>query len=148
MSWASRVSLGEAAPRSRVGLPKLRAVGLGIQGAVPSRRGCKCPNQTLAVDESDVLSERGDHRSDALGRLFDRCGRHGVTGNPFPAGPDLDRESSVAAYRTYLDAHPELVEEARRQLQGHDLACWCPSTDRHGHRVPCHADVLLEVANS
>lgn len=27
------------------------------------------------------------------------------------------------------------------ELRGHDLACWCP-LDR-----PCHADVLLEMAN-
>jgi hypothetical protein len=27
------------------------------------------------------------------------------------------------------------------ELRGHDLACWCP-IDR-----PCHADVLLEIAN-
>ena len=32
--------------------------------------------------------------------------------------------------------------EARRLLRGHDLACWCPLDQ------PCHADVLLEVANS
>lgn len=29
----------------------------------------------------------------------------------------------------------------REQLAGRDLACWCPP-DR-----PCHADVLLEIAN-
>jgi len=28
------------------------------------------------------------------------------------------------------------------ELRGKDLACWCPLD------VPCHADVLLEVANS
>ena len=33
------------------------------------------------------------------------------------------------------------VEDVRSQLRGRDLACWCP-LDR-----PCHADVLLEVAN-
>ena len=33
------------------------------------------------------------------------------------------------------------VELARRDLRGHDLACWCPLD------VPCHADVLLELAN-
>jgi hypothetical protein len=27
-------------------------------------------------------------------------------------------------------------------LRGHDLACWCPLD------VPCHADVLLELANT
>lgn len=31
--------------------------------------------------------------------------------------------------------------EIRRELAGHNLACWCrPGT-------PCHADVLIEIAN-
>lgn len=30
----------------------------------------------------------------------------------------------------------------RAELAGHDLACWCPLDQ------PCHADVLLELANS
>lgn len=30
---------------------------------------------------------------------------------------------------------------ARRELRGKDLACWCPLDQ------PCHADVLLELAN-
>lgn len=29
----------------------------------------------------------------------------------------------------------------RAELAGHDLACWCPLDQ------PCHADVLLELAN-
>lgn len=32
-------------------------------------------------------------------------------------------------------------------LRGHDLACWCPPHDQHGNPVPCHADVLLVLAN-
>lgn len=31
--------------------------------------------------------------------------------------------------------------EARAELAGYDLACWCPLDQ------PCHADVLLEIAN-
>lgn len=38
-------------------------------------------------------------------------------------------------------------DEIRTELAGHDLACWCPLVDVHGQRVPCHADVLLEIAN-
>jgi len=34
------------------------------------------------------------------------------------------------------------VEEIIAELRGKDLACWCP-LDR-----PCHADVLLRIANS
>ncbi|MEF2979079.1 DUF4326 domain-containing protein [Subtercola sp. YIM 133946] len=33
-------------------------------------------------------------------------------------------------------------EEIRRDLAGKNLACWCPLDQ------PCHADVLLEIANS
>jgi len=34
------------------------------------------------------------------------------------------------------------VEDVRRELAGKDLACWCPLSR------PCHADVLLRIANS
>jgi hypothetical protein len=36
---------------------------------------------------------------------------------------------------------PFTAEDARRELAGRNLACWCPPGE------PCHADVLLEVAN-
>lgn len=34
------------------------------------------------------------------------------------------------------------------ELRGKNLACWCKITDKDGNRVPCHADVLLEIANA
>lgn len=37
--------------------------------------------------------------------------------------------------------HYPLVEVIQAELAGHDLACWCPLDQ------PCHADVLLELAN-
>jgi hypothetical protein len=39
-----------------------------------------------------------------------------------------------------IDYEPGL-REAVAALRGHDLACWCPLDG------PCHADVLLEIAN-
>lgn len=39
------------------------------------------------------------------------------------------------------------ADRIRNELAGSDLACWCPLEDEHGNRVPCHADVLLEIAN-
>lgn len=39
------------------------------------------------------------------------------------------------------------VAEIRAELAGKDLACWCPLVDEHGTRLPCHADVLLRIAN-
>ncbi len=38
-------------------------------------------------------------------------------------------------------------DQVKSELAGRDLACWCPLDDGHGNRVPCHADVLLELAN-
>lgn len=46
---------------------------------------------------------------------------------------------AMQAFRSRLKNHPK--EVAWCELQGHDLACWCPLSQ------PCHADVLLELCN-
>lgn len=63
-------------------------------------------------------------------------------GNPFKLGK-LTRAQAVASYRRDLMAGKLRISpaEARGELKGCDLACWCPLDG------PCHADVLLEVAN-
>ena len=48
--------------------------------------------------------------------------------------PGAPREVRTVTY-------PPLYE-IRAELHGHDLACWCPLDH------PCHADVLLELANA
>lgn len=40
-----------------------------------------------------------------------------------------------------LIAAPPSLNQIRAELAGRDLACWCPLDQ------PCHADVLLELAN-
>lgn len=50
----------------------------------------------------------------------------------------------VEKYREWLKSTPEgrfVAECAARNLWGLDLVCWC-SLDQ-----PCHADVLLQIAN-
>lgn len=49
--------------------------------------------------------------------------------------------------RTTLDLTYPPVWEIRAELAGHDLMCWCPLEDAYGSRLPCHADVLLAIAN-
>lgn len=79
--------------------------------------------------------------------------RPGLFGNPFTV-EEFGQVGAVHAFRRYLDARrtPQLTRseslitypsdvEIRRQLAGRDLACWCPPA------VPCHADLLLEIAN-
>ena len=70
-------------------------------------------------------------------------------GNPFKAGSwsgqvnILSAAHAVASYRAALLTGnlAVTVEDVRRELRGKNLACWCPP------EAPCHADVLLEIAN-
>ena len=84
-------------------------------------------------------------------------------GNPFVKHSDgypMEKGNAVAAFRSLLEsegswwptplpwprgkipAHPPTtIEDVRRELRGKNLACWCPLDQ------PCHADVLLELAN-
>lgn len=66
-----------------------------------------------------------------------------------------DREDAVYRFRWLLrpvenradlPAYPTPAQ-VRAELVGKNLACWCPLTDAQGNHVPCHADVLLEIAN-
>lgn len=84
--------------------------------------------------------------------------RPGVFGNPFTFKAANDaghtREGAVFAFEDWLTGNPWACPagdayDARRQrllyalptLRGKDLACWCP-LDK-----PCHADVLIRLAN-
>lgn len=83
-------------------------------------------------------------------------GRGSLYGNPFrvartqrerDAGDPMvvaTPEEAVERFREWLDNTREgrhVGDSARRLLWGRDLACWCPPGQ------PCHADVLLEIAN-
>jgi hypothetical protein len=78
-------------------------------------------------------------------------------GNPFHVVDVLDAycgdrieaaADCVRSYRRWIsesdDAYVTLVSavDARRELRGKNLACWCRLNE------PCHADVLLELANT
>jgi hypothetical protein len=56
----------------------------------------------------------------------------------------LGAAEAVRRYRADLEAGRLRISTAdvRRELAGRDLCCWCKPG------APCHADVLLEVANN
>jgi hypothetical protein len=51
------------------------------------------------------------------------------------------RAEVVDMYRDWRSDSPDWVNEVRTELGGKSLACFCPLDQ------PCHADVLLEIAN-
>jgi hypothetical protein len=63
----------------------------------------------------------------------------------------LGSEAAVGLYRDMLAVRqreePDRFREWLAPLVGRDLMCWCPIEDADGNRIPCHADVLLEIAN-
>ena len=63
--------------------------------------------------------------------------------NPFRPARRTPEANAAAVehYRDYLAANPDLLRLAREELVGLDLACWCAPP------LPCHADVLLAIAN-
>jgi Domain of unknown function (DUF4326) len=67
-------------------------------------------------------------------------GRPSMWGNPFKEGRDGTREEVIARYERWLKDQPALLAELP-ELHGKVLGCWCAPK-------PCHADVLLRLANS
>ena len=83
-----------------------------------------------------------------------RVTRPGPWGNPFSIkGWNCTPTTAVDNFRDLLERAPvgdgrwspageTVYETIRRELGGRDLACWCPLDQ------PCHADVLLTIANA
>ncbi len=91
-----------------------------------------------------VLNKRIDKiPSDAV-----YIGRPSKWGNPFklndpsfPKGLSMlgKRRMAISKYREWLLRNGELTK-CLHELKGKDLVCWCAP-------LPCHGDVLLELAN-
>jgi hypothetical protein len=75
-----------------------------------------------------------------------RVARPSGWGNPciIGNGEIKTREDAVLAYRKIVSMPESAMfrDAVRRRLVGKNLACWCPLDQ------PCHADVLLEIANA
>lgn len=82
-----------------------------------------------------VLNVKKDNCEDAV-----YIGRPSKWGNPFALGIDGTRNEVIAKFENYLKRKPDLVKQAREELRGKDLACFCSPKK-------CHGDILLKIAN-
>jgi hypothetical protein len=75
------------------------------------------------------------------------CARPGKWGNPFIEEYN-GAEFAVSTFRAMLmrETPPcgfrPRINDMQKELKGKNLACWCAPDE------PCHADVLLELANT
>lgn len=75
-------------------------------------------------------------------------------GNPFRVGcaggaytaKVMNQRHAWNLYRSVAPDNERLVEAARSELRGMNLACWCKLPEP-GFKDECHAAVLLELAN-
>ena len=67
-------------------------------------------------------------------------GRPSKWGNPFRIGRNGTREEVIIKYHRWLMTAGWDIRGSLHELRGKDLVCWCAP-------LPCHADILLELAN-
>lgn len=110
------------------------------------KKGWRKPENTVVVARPSKWGNpfavgHGYSIIDATGVIVDLTGRYPVY---IP-----DSGVAVAFYRDWMADQIRIVglhrrpalAEIRTALAGKNLACWCPLS------LPCHADVLLEIAN-
>jgi hypothetical protein len=108
------------------------------EGAVYVGRPSKWANLWRIVPVCDASFPWGDaadvihaETGNSIGR-FDRVSRGPGRGAPY---------WSCHAFRR--DLTDELIEDARQELAGHDLMCWCGLDQPY-----CHADIWIELSNA
>lgn len=100
-------------------------------------KGARMPPNTLKVDRATRWGN--PYNRSQYGTTFPPGGPLPVRVIHFRGPPSLNRclDLYVAHIRALLQAAPEFLEP----LRGKNLACWCRLDQ------PCHADVLLILAN-
>lgn len=75
-------------------------------------------------------------------------GRPSKWGNPFthkkfPTAAEVvveSREEAIECYKNWITFRPDLIADAKKELKGKVLGCWCDP-------LSCHGEVLLKIAN-
>lgn len=71
---------------------------------------------------------------------FERIDRKTKFGNPFEIGKDGTRQEVVEKFAEWIQGQPELIQQAREELKGKVLGCWC-------YPELCHGDVLAALVD-
>jgi Domain of unknown function (DUF4326) len=121
--------------------------GLGWGRTVHCLRNGKAAREfTVSHEQTEANPAQPRERLENAGerhlrRPTDCLGNPYVVGSELMNGETLTAEKAVALYEQHL-ADNFNERDIRHCLRDKDLACWC-ALDQ-----PCHADVLLRIANS
>jgi hypothetical protein len=87
-----------------------------------------------------------------------RWGQHDGEHEPLTATDAIEQYRTLWEALTWAEGQVANPVDLFADIRGHDLACWCPLCELHADGrpadvacpdcPPCHADVLLELANA
>lgn len=128
--WNSRASAELARGK---GIHGERVVTLAV---IEEHEHNELPDMTVPIRIQ--LSRRKGWRMPPNTVKVDRTTRYG---NDFVMAHEGMRATAIERFRVQAEAQMKELPAFYAPLRGKNLACWCP-LDK-----PCHADVLLEIAN-
>jgi hypothetical protein len=113
-------------------------------GAQRRRRLSQCLRSSSASGICEASASRRPIIPPGAVYIVRRNTRYGLLAskwaNPFKPRDGSNRDEVIAQYRAWVCHQPELMARLP-ELRGRDLVCWCAP-------LPCHGEVLLELANS
>lgn len=95
-------------------------------------KGWKMPKNTVYVGRPTKWGNPFREGETMINPIFDSGILHGMI---------RDKKQVVRDYIDWLKLHGR-ERKAKKELKGKNLACWCSLY------TPCHADILLKIANS
>lgn len=117
-----------------------------------SERSTGIEDQTKEEQHQEILEDRREDVPLTAGvHVFNKrihgqpegsvyIGRPSKWGNPFSHLSNTlakfktdTREEAIEKFEAWFRGQPELVEEAKQELKGKDLVCWCAPKACHGH---------------
>ncbi|MCU1418719.1 MAG: hypothetical protein JWP32_2893 [Schumannella sp.] len=129
-------------------VPRIVSKGLAMPERIQlsRRKGWRKPENTVVVARPSMWGNPY-HVGDLIADYSNGYDKDAPLGSTAPL-LECDAALAVLLFRNYLTLAPRHSSQARwlileiPRLRGKNLACWCPLDQ------PCHADVLLELANS
>ena len=101
---------------------------------------CKAQLAKDTLHEKETMPKVLNRRTDKIPSDAVYVGRPSKWGNPYQIGVSGTRGEVIQLYREDLEDAVSDNPHYLDKLKGKDLVCWCAP-------LPCHADVLLELAN-
>lgn len=100
--------------------------------------------ETTYAKHKDVMPKRIQRKRKKGWRMPSNAvyvGRPSRWGNPYTIDACGSPEKAVEEFERFVELSKDFQDMIISELKGKDLACWCPLN------APCHADVLLKIAN-